>query len=173
LKELEPVISSCHRRFHLDYCGEGGEYESLVLNCKYFKRRIIIDDTRIQLDDEDITVGNLVILNHHTEDNLNFIETKSSLNSNEQLNEFIQKISSRIDLIPTSNDQISSMNGERYDISYHINFERYSTVGYDLLITEFQDYAQSSLIFPHEDAVKSVSEEFIRGNYFNSALPMI
>lgn len=61
LKTLQPGLSSLHYKYGLDLCGEGGEYESIVLDAPFFKKRIVIDEFRIFVDDEDNTVGNLKI----------------------------------------------------------------------------------------------------------------
>lgn len=49
-------------------CGEGGEYESLVLDCVLYKRRIVIDASEIVLSVDDPTVGHLRVLSAHLED---------------------------------------------------------------------------------------------------------
>ncbi|KAJ1461503.1 hypothetical protein M885DRAFT_554029 [Pelagophyceae sp. CCMP2097] len=36
-----------HDRFGFHECGEGGEYESLVLDCARFKRRLVLDETEV------------------------------------------------------------------------------------------------------------------------------
>ena len=52
----------------LDVCGEGGEYESLVLDCPLFPtKRLVVDSTNVCLDTEDESVGILQILSFHTE----------------------------------------------------------------------------------------------------------
>ena len=35
-------------RFGVHECGEGGEYESLVLDAPIFKRRLVLDDTKVR-----------------------------------------------------------------------------------------------------------------------------
>lgn len=62
LQTLRPTLHRLNERFGLDFCGEGGEYESLVLNCSAFKKRIALLETAVLLDDEDSSVGNLKIL---------------------------------------------------------------------------------------------------------------
>ena len=62
LKEMRPILHRLHDRFGLDYCGEGGEYETLVLDCSAFKKKLILMETIILLDAEDCSVGNLKIL---------------------------------------------------------------------------------------------------------------
>ena len=62
LLELSPMIDRLNSKFGLDYCGEGGEYESLVLDAPFFKKRIEILEKTIIYDDEDPSVGMLKIL---------------------------------------------------------------------------------------------------------------
>lgn len=62
LASMRPILHRLHERFGLDFCGEGGEYESLVLDCSAFKKRLVLLDTTILLDEEDCSVGNLKIL---------------------------------------------------------------------------------------------------------------
>ena len=60
-----------HEKYGLDVCGEGGEYESLVVDCPLFKRRLVIHNWEIVLDEEgDHSVGNLKVLSHSVEDKL-------------------------------------------------------------------------------------------------------
>ena len=62
LAEMRPILHRLHERFGLDFCGEGGEYESLVLDCTIFKKRLVLLETAVLLDEEDCSVGNLQIL---------------------------------------------------------------------------------------------------------------
>ena len=62
LSAMLPTLRVLNRRFGLDYCGEGGEYETLVLDCPAFKKRLVILETEILLDQEDCNVGNLKVL---------------------------------------------------------------------------------------------------------------
>ena len=61
LLTLEPTLMRLHSQYGLDVCGEGGEYESLVLNCSAFKKKLVLQDTKILIDDENYTVGYLQI----------------------------------------------------------------------------------------------------------------
>jgi diphthine-ammonia ligase len=61
LRELLPTLDRLHQRYGLDYCGEGGEYESLVLDAPFFLKRIEILKSRIIYDEEDQSVGMLKI----------------------------------------------------------------------------------------------------------------
>lgn len=61
LAALQPTLLRLHGQFGLDVCGEGGEYESLVLDCAIFKKRLVLQDTEMIIDEENYTVGYLKI----------------------------------------------------------------------------------------------------------------
>eukprot|EP01041_Mallomonas_annulata_P013750 gene13750-29243_t len=64
---LPNILMQLQKRFGLDICGEGGEYESFVLDSIIFSKQIIIDSSHILLDSEDSSVGNLIIDSYHME----------------------------------------------------------------------------------------------------------
>jgi diphthine-ammonia ligase len=70
LGTLLPTLKRLNSKYGLDLCGEGGEYESLVLDCPLFRRRLVLDETRVALDLEDTSVGNLIVVSCHTEEKL-------------------------------------------------------------------------------------------------------
>lgn len=57
-KDVEKLVE-LNKRIQLSICGEGGEYESLVLDCPLFKKRMIIKDSEIQMEKEH--TGRLII----------------------------------------------------------------------------------------------------------------
>lgn len=61
LATLRPAFEKLRDRFGLDICGEGGEYESLVLDCPLFYRRINLTKTRLVVDGGDPSVGHLAV----------------------------------------------------------------------------------------------------------------
>lgn len=62
LQEMKSTIAVLHSRYGLDICGEGGEYESLVIDMNIFKKyKVLLEETSITLDPEDESIGNLVI----------------------------------------------------------------------------------------------------------------
>jgi diphthine-ammonia ligase len=61
LSSLTPSLLRLHERFGLDLCGEGGEYETLVLDCPAFVKRLQLDATEVFLDEENSEVGNLCV----------------------------------------------------------------------------------------------------------------
>ena len=61
LGTLLPTLEMLHRKYGLDLCGEGGEYESFVVDCKIYKKKIEFVGAKVYLDSDDASVGNLVI----------------------------------------------------------------------------------------------------------------
>ena len=48
--ELRTHLEHLHDKFDVHCCGEGGEYETFVLDCKAYKKRIVIEESRIKVD---------------------------------------------------------------------------------------------------------------------------
>lgn len=67
LGAMRPTFDRLRDRFGLDICGEGGEYESLVLDCPLFSRRIRLTQTRVVVDRDDPSVGYLAVDGFETE----------------------------------------------------------------------------------------------------------
>lgn len=61
LRDLAPTLRTLNAKYGLDLCGEGGEYESLVLDAPFFLKRIEIVASQIVEDTEDYQVGNLYV----------------------------------------------------------------------------------------------------------------
>ncbi|CAE6464519.1 unnamed protein product [Rhizoctonia solani] len=47
LAQMEPIFHNLNDKFGAHICGEGGEYETLTLDCPAFKRRITIKETEV------------------------------------------------------------------------------------------------------------------------------
>ncbi|EPY49481.1 endoribonuclease [Schizosaccharomyces cryophilus OY26] len=47
LGEMQPKLMSLKKKFDLHPCGEGGEYETLVLDCPLFQKKIVLTDTQV------------------------------------------------------------------------------------------------------------------------------
>ena len=48
-------LQELHRRYRIHLCGEGGEYETLVLDAPYFKERIeLLETERVWYGDRDV-----------------------------------------------------------------------------------------------------------------------
>ncbi|CAH0560796.1 unnamed protein product [Brassicogethes aeneus] len=62
LSSLQPHLFAMNEKYGLNVCGEGGEYETLTLDCPLFKSRIVIDESEIVMHTNDTIapVGYLV-----------------------------------------------------------------------------------------------------------------
>lgn len=47
LGELRPVLQKLHDMYELHLCGEGGEYETLVFDGPFFKKRLVVTDSKV------------------------------------------------------------------------------------------------------------------------------
>lgn len=65
LAELQSHFHTLHNRFQFHICGEGGEYETLVLDCPFYKKRLVLDATEVIETDDG--VGTLQIQACHSE----------------------------------------------------------------------------------------------------------
>ncbi|KAJ7068402.1 hypothetical protein C8F01DRAFT_1118081 [Mycena amicta] len=65
LAQMEPTFVKLHNLYGAHICGEGGEYETLTLDCPLFKRRIILNEveTVIHSDNDFASVAFLRIKN--------------------------------------------------------------------------------------------------------------
>ncbi|KAH8118362.1 hypothetical protein DFH11DRAFT_1849706 [Phellopilus nigrolimitatus] len=63
LAEMQPTLKGLNELYGAHICGEGGEYETLTLDCPMFKRRIVLKDveTVIHSDNDFATVAYLRI----------------------------------------------------------------------------------------------------------------
>ncbi|XP_048830097.1 diphthine--ammonia ligase isoform X3 [Brienomyrus brachyistius] len=73
LVEIEPYLKQLSEKYGVHVCGEGGEYESITLDCPLFKKKILIDsmETVIHSADAFAPVGFLRFLKMHTEQKAN------------------------------------------------------------------------------------------------------
>ncbi|CAJ0829498.1 8366_t:CDS:10, partial [Entrophospora sp. SA101] len=53
IKELYPYLCTLNEKYDVHICGEGGEYETLTLDCPLFVKRIIIEETEIVTHSDD------------------------------------------------------------------------------------------------------------------------
>lgn len=42
LRLVEPQLHDLHEKYGINVCGEGGEYETLTLDCPLYKSRIVM-----------------------------------------------------------------------------------------------------------------------------------
>ena len=48
IAEMQPTLLALHAKYGLHVCGEGGEYETFVLDCPLFKeKQIVVDESRV------------------------------------------------------------------------------------------------------------------------------
>jgi len=108
LLEMSPTLTRLHHKYGLDVCGEGGEYETLVLDCSVYKKRLELINTRVVLDKEDVSVGHLKILEWQcvdkvVETNNNIINTSIMSSSlQDTINQFLTSDSHTIDTSKSS-----------------------------------------------------------------------
>lgn len=68
ISEVAPTLFSLEKKYGSHICGEGGEYETFVLDCPLFKARIVLEETkRVAHPSGDSTVGFLRIEAFHLE----------------------------------------------------------------------------------------------------------
>jgi diphthine-ammonia ligase len=66
---LQDLLFRLYERYRMHVCGEGGEYESLCLYAPgLYRKRLVLDDVQVHLDDQDDGVGDLEIKTWHTEE---------------------------------------------------------------------------------------------------------
>ncbi|XP_066245228.1 uncharacterized protein [Euwallacea similis] len=53
LSLLQPHLLAMHEKYGLNVCGEGGEYETLTLDCPLFKSRIVVVDSEVVMHQND------------------------------------------------------------------------------------------------------------------------
>lgn len=68
--QLRPLFERLKREIGFNVCGEGGEYETLTLDCPLFSKRIVIDESEVVMHSDDAfsPVGFLNIVKFHLEE---------------------------------------------------------------------------------------------------------
>ncbi|KAF9919266.1 hypothetical protein FBU30_011079 [Linnemannia zychae] len=51
--DMFPHLCKMNREYDLHICGEGGEYETITLDCPLFKRRIVVEESEIIIHSDD------------------------------------------------------------------------------------------------------------------------
>ncbi|KAJ7991161.1 hypothetical protein DPEC_G00294380 [Dallia pectoralis] len=69
LADMEAYLTQLSQKYGVHVCGEGGEYETLTVDCPLFKKRLVIDamEAVIHSDDAFAPVGYLHFSKMHTE----------------------------------------------------------------------------------------------------------
>ncbi|KAL6074858.1 Diphthine--ammonia ligase [Balamuthia mandrillaris] len=96
---LYPYLCKLKNMYGCNVCGEGGEYETLTLDCPLFKKKIVIDEmqTIIHSDDAIAPVGYLRITKYHLEEK----ERNAPLMSSEET----QVATAKIEMVSTTEEQ--------------------------------------------------------------------
>ncbi|KAK4886058.1 hypothetical protein RN001_002329 [Aquatica leii] len=83
LRLVEPHLLAMHEKYGLNVCGEGGEYETLVLDCPLYSSRIVIEESEVILHSNDLIapVGFLKLNNLKLETKLPQISLSDRLSS--------------------------------------------------------------------------------------------
>jgi diphthine-ammonia ligase len=72
------LFQRLNQLYQFQVCGEGGEYESLVLDSSIYKKRLVLDEVEIVVEpDTDEGIGNLRILKWHAEDKVGGVSSLS------------------------------------------------------------------------------------------------
>lgn len=69
IKDILPHMLKMKEAYGLNVCGEGGEYETLTLDCPLFKKRLVVDqqETIVHSDDAFAPVAYLKMMKMHLE----------------------------------------------------------------------------------------------------------
>ncbi|KAG0300495.1 hypothetical protein BGZ98_009133 [Dissophora globulifera] len=51
--DMYPYLVQMNQQYDLHICGEGGEYETITLDCPLFKRRIVVDESEVVIHSDD------------------------------------------------------------------------------------------------------------------------
>lgn len=54
IREMQPHLRKLHEEYKTNICGEGGEYETLVLDCPLYKKRLQLDSYEVVCHSDDI-----------------------------------------------------------------------------------------------------------------------
>ncbi|CAF1624064.1 unnamed protein product [Adineta ricciae] len=69
IAEMRPILEELAEKYGINVCGEGGEFETLTLDCSLFKQRIVLDQVKTIVSSSDpiAPVGYLKIESAHLE----------------------------------------------------------------------------------------------------------
>eukprot|EP00794_Sanderia_malayensis_P017787 gene17788-19564_t len=70
ISEMQVHLQQLNKKYGINICGEGGEYETMTLDCPIFLKKIVLDDSEIVIhsDDAFAAVGYLKFHSVHLED---------------------------------------------------------------------------------------------------------
>jgi len=52
LAQVRDHLHAMNKKFGINVCGEGGEYETLTLNCPLFKKKVVLEETETDVQDD-------------------------------------------------------------------------------------------------------------------------
>eukprot|EP00079_Xenopus_tropicalis_P009126 XP_002932882.1 PREDICTED: diphthine--ammonia ligase isoform X1 [Xenopus tropicalis] len=72
LEDMRPYLKQLSDKYGVHVCGEGGEYETLTLDCPLFKKRIVVDSAEVTMHSNDAfaPVAYLRLSKLHLEDKI-------------------------------------------------------------------------------------------------------
>jgi len=54
IREMQPYLRKLHKEYETNICGEGGEYETLVLDCPMYKKRLSLEQHEVICHSDDV-----------------------------------------------------------------------------------------------------------------------
>lgn len=95
LKELEPELVKLNQMYDLHLCGEGGEYETLVLDGPHFKKRLEIEEMAV-VDHSNDDVSYLSLKARVVDKEMESVDLKEYVEEQPLLNETFHQIYEKI-----------------------------------------------------------------------------
>lgn len=114
LSLMQPHLLAMHKKYGLNVCGEGGEYETLTLDCPLFKSRIVVEDSIIVMHQTDpiAPVGYLKFNSLKLEFKLPALDLQSRLEGLPLKDSYGYVLENNDDFFEINNDEQESENGE-------------------------------------------------------------
>lgn len=148
---MKPHLHHLNGLYGINVCGEGGEYETLTLDCPLFKfARIVLDDFQVVLHSSDsiAPVGVLHPVAFHLErKELTSASSGSNFNNDICLEEMnpVHEVKGECALIPADRSQCSdSLSGLSENISYDVQMSKTDRGSTFLICCWLQDLCRSS-----------------------------
>lgn len=100
---LRSHFHSLHKRFQFHVCGEGGEYESLVLDSPIFKKRLILDEVEIVFPDGDESchIDEVAVLN--------ILKCRAEIKENSDQSSTVYSMKRLSDILPSETKPVVSI----------------------------------------------------------------
>ena len=93
IRELKDFLISLESKYGCNPCGEGGEYETLTLDCPLFRRKLVIDQSQCVTANEDhvLSVAYLNPLKMHLEEKNSAVVTMPQKELLQPIMDILQK----------------------------------------------------------------------------------